>query len=111
MKKIIVILIIVAAIFGAFFLASGRKGDAKIILFYSEACPHCKVVEEYIEENKVEEKISFEKMESSENSELLVQKADFCKMDTSQGVPIPFLWVNNQCIVGDQDIIKFLQSL
>jgi len=30
-----------------------------IILFYGEGCPHCKVVDDFITENKIEDKVKF----------------------------------------------------
>lgn len=84
-----------------------------IILFYSKECPHCAIVEEYITANDVESKVEFTQLEVSENQnnlELLAKKALYCKVDLSQGAPIPFLWDGEKCLVGDVDIIQYFQD-
>lgn len=81
-----------------------------MILFYMDGCPHCKVVEDFIKENKVNEKISFQEKEVSgnkENARELTEKAKICGLATDS-IGVPFLWDGSQCLVGDKDIIDFL---
>ena len=33
--------------------------ESQIILFYGMGCPHCAIVDEYLEENNVKEKVDF----------------------------------------------------
>lgn len=115
MKKIIIALVIIVVLIGAGFLFFNKSQpasqlDGRTILFFRPDCVHCQNVEKYITDNKVDNKITMEKLDVSNdqtNVNLLLKKASFCKIDTSRGVPIPFLWVNNTCIIGDQDIIKY----
>jgi len=85
------------------------KEESNIILFYSEYCPHCLVVKEYIQENKIEDKISFEMKDSNQNTELLFEKANICGIDQDY-VGVPFLFDGEKCFLGDKDIIDFFES-
>lgn len=115
-KNIFIIAIILIVLAGALYLIwqySRPSAASGMILFYSKDCPHCANVEEYIKANEVESKVSFTRLEISgnqKNIELLAQKALSCKVDISQGVPIPFLWDGEKCLVGDEDIIQFFQD-
>jgi len=86
----------------------------KIILFYSIGCPHCQKVDEFIKENKIKEKISFEEKEVSlnkKNSKKLVEIANKCGFNENE-IGVPFLWdgENQKCIIGDEPIINFFKS-
>ncbi len=81
-------------------------------LYYREDCPHCKIVEQYLYENKVEEKIKVEHKEvlnNIKNNNELMTRAALCDLDlTSVGVPL--LYDKGTCYVGDQDIINYFQG-
>lgn len=86
--------------------------DGKIILFYGDGCPHCALVEKYIEENKISSKIEIEKKEiykNKQNANELKQQAKICGISTSS-IGVPLLWNGVKCFVGDQDIISFFKS-
>jgi glutaredoxin len=92
-----------------------QDNNAKIILYYSNQCPHCKNLEQWIEVNKIEDKIAFPKKEvhdDQNNANELLEKAAACQIpDDSIGVP--FLWDGengDKCIMGDSDIISFLEN-
>ena len=117
-KIIIGVLIILIAIFAILifiwqkdskqFLENKPTG---IILFYGDTCPHCKVLEEWIKENNIEEKIEITKLEvynNEDNRKLLVEKATECGITDNIGVP--FLWTGTDCVVGDQLIEQFFQG-
>lgn len=85
---------------------------SEIILFYGDGCPHCAVVEDYIKENKIKDKISFEEKEvyyNQQNSKELSEKAEKCGMSTDS-VGVPFLWDGEKCYIGDQEIISFFEQ-
>lgn len=87
------------------------KTQEEIILFYGDGCPHCAIVEEFIKENKIDEKISFSQKEvyfNKQNSSKLVEKAQICGFDTDS-IGVPFLWDGTGCLVGDQDIVDFFK--
>jgi len=91
-----------------------EKKDKQIILYYGETCPHCKVVEQYLAENKVVEKVKYtmkEVMKNQDNALELAEKAKTCNLAADQ-VGVPFLWdeTSGQCISGDQNIIKYFKE-
>jgi glutaredoxin len=85
-----------------------------IILFYGRECPHCQEVEKFIEENKIAEKVQFDRLEvfhNSKNQALMVEKAKECGINNSEvGVPFLFDLVEKKCLIGTPDIEKFLSQ-
>ena len=81
-------------------------------LYYREDCPHCKNVEKYLFENKVEEKIKIDHKEVlnnvQNNNELMVRAAN-CGLDLT-AVGVPLLYDKGTCYVGDTDIINYFQN-
>jgi len=117
---IILIIVAVAAVF--VFLTRQEKqvppptggGDgAEMILFYGQGCPHCAKVEEFINQNKVDEKISFEMKEiyyNTQNNAEFREKANTCGLPPA-GLGVPLLWYDSsKCLVGDVDIISFFNQ-
>lgn len=83
-----------------------------IILFYGTNCSYCEKVETFIKNNKVEESVSFTRLEvfhDSFNASVLADKAHVCGLDDSH-IGVPFLWDGKQCVVGYVDVIKFFQD-
>jgi len=86
--------------------------EDRIILFYGDGCPHCAIVEDYIRENNIKEKLSFEEKEvyyNRKNADDLAAKAKICGIPTNY-LGVPFLWDGSKCYVGDQDIIDFFNQ-
>ena len=84
-----------------------------VVLFYGDGCPHCKIVDDFVTQNKVEDKVKTTRLEvwsNKSNAQLLVNTAIACKVDVSQGVPVPFLWDGTKCYTGDQDVINFFKN-
>jgi len=93
---------------------TGQQNQAvnQIILFYGDGCPHCKIVEEYIANNKIKDKISFTQKEvyyNKANANELGEKAKFCGLPTDS-IGVPFLFNGEKCFIGDQDIINFFKQ-
>jgi len=91
---------------------STNKSKGEIILYYGIGCPHCAKVEQYIKENNIKDKISFEEKEvyfNQKNALDLQDKAKKCGLDLNN-IGVPFLWDGSQCIIGDQPIIDFFQQ-
>jgi glutaredoxin len=89
-----------------------ETGVEEIILFYGNDCPHCKIVEDFINQNKIEDEVKFTRLEvfdNKVNSNLLAEKAQACRLDTNQ-IGVPFLWSGQSCFMGDVDVIKFFQD-
>lgn len=83
-----------------------------LVFFYGETCPHCKNVENFLEENKnIEEKVKFNKLEISnkDNAKILLEKAEKCGL-SQENIGVPLFWDGGKCIVGDADIIDFLKN-
>jgi len=83
-----------------------------VVLFYSDDCPHCKIIEEYIEENNVQEKVSFTRKEvyyNNLNLKELQMRAEDCGL-SGDSIGIPFLWDGKNCLMGEQEIIKFFEQ-
>ena len=81
-------------------------------LYYSLTCQHCKIVEEFISENNITEKIKFESKEISKNqinANEMINAAVKCNMNT-QSLGVPFLYYDGKCYMGDKDIIDFLNK-
>lgn len=88
-----------------------KKQPAQI-LFYSDTCPHCQIVEQYIKDNNVKNYLAFRELEVSTNpanAQLLTKKAAGCGLPTDS-LGVPFFFDGNNCLVGDQDIIKYFSS-
>ena len=89
----------------------GQSAD-QVILFYGDGCPHCAIVEEYIKENSIGDKISFAQKEvyyNQNNAKELEAKAKICGLPTDS-IGVPFLWDGEDCLIGDQDIINFFKQ-
>ncbi len=94
------------------FLTDEEQGGMGVILFYGTTCPHCKIVEEYIDKTDTESKIDIEYKEiysNSLNAQELKNRASFCGFDIKY-VGVPFLWDGSNCYMGDKDIIEFLKQ-
>ena len=134
MDKALVIIIVVVILAGAGFWAwqSGFFTNnlpapvepvpipEGIILFYGDGCPHCKDVEDFISQNKIEDKVKITRMEvwyNKSNAALLGQVAQKCGI-TSDSVGIPFLYDppsgeaggNGKCYIGEIDVPNFLKN-
>lgn len=121
MKKVILIFLVIVVLIGIsfFFFKKSQSNKSSeipkgIVLFYGIGCPHCAKVEDFIKENKIKEKISFEEKEvyfNRQNAKLLAEIAKKCNFSENQ-IGVPFLWdgEKEQCIVGDEPIINFFKE-
>lgn len=109
----LIILLLAIALIGFLIINTKKNTGNEMILFYGDTCPHCQKLAEYINANNVKAKFSFQELEvynNQANQTLMAKKAASCKMDTSQGLGVPFFFDGKNCIVGDQDIITFFQK-
>ncbi len=87
-----------------------NSGDP--ILFYGATCPHCKELEEYIEDNKIEERMNINKKEvyyNEENADLLKEKASECDLDLNR-IGVPFLFAGGKCYIGSEEAKSFFEQ-
>jgi len=128
-KKIFPILVIVGILVAFYFLTS-KKPDSiiptptpvptpisNLVLFYGSSCPHCKVVEEFISSNQIDQKIEISQLEVYDNKSNATVFSDMVKeicpdQLSSGGLVVPFLvdQKENQCIVGDTTITDYLSE-
>ncbi len=117
-KKTLIISVVVVlaiALFSWIFYSkpSSVQSNGGIALFYSVTCPHCQKVEEFLSQNNVADKVSFEQKSidnNSQNISELKDRASVCGLDGNIG--IPFLWdgTSSKCLMGDIDIINFFKE-
>ena len=114
-KKILLAIIIAIVLIGIasfIFWKYGMPQKSELIYFYGEGCPHCANVDAFLKDNKIEEKVSFEKKEvfnNQDNAKELVDLSQKCSLPADQ-VGVPFLWDGSKCFVGDTDIINFFKQ-
>ena len=87
--------------------------NAEIIFFYGQECPHCKSVEKYITDNNIEEKVNFIQSEvyhNNDNAKLMVEKQKECSLDEKMIGAVPFLWTQEKCFIGQDEIIQFFKG-
>jgi glutaredoxin len=125
-KIIIPIILFIAVLIFSFFVLLREKNknqtnettttenqsSDQIILFYGDGCPHCAIVEDYINKNKIQEKIPLIQKEvyyNQNNAKDLKAKAKICGLPTDS-IGVPFLWDGEKCLIGNQDIINFFKQ-
>jgi len=83
----------------------------KMTLFYSDTCPHCKNVSDFIEKNNLKTKIDFDEKEVSnqDNVQALLAVVQTCELP-QDNIGVPFLWTGSECLSGDVDIINFFEN-
>ncbi|MDD2758423.1 MAG: hypothetical protein PHD72_03585 [Patescibacteria group bacterium] len=113
-KNIILGLVVLALAAVLIWAVAGRGGNtgSKLLLYTREDCPHCKIVKQFITDNKIADKFNIEEKEvkySVKNSNELMVKAANCGLDLNN-VGVPMLYDNGVCYTGDQDIINFFNS-
>lgn len=92
-------------------------GEASIppgnFYFKSSSCAHCKVVDSYITENNVQQKVFFVTREINTDASavaLLKSIGKKCLLsDTELGVPL--FWDGSNCYIGDQEVIEYFKTL
>ena len=85
---------------------------ASIVYYYGEACPHCKDVQKFIDENNIAEKVNFVKKEvwgNSKNASEMDARAKICNIKP-EGMGVPFLFADGTCFVGTPDVIGFFKK-
>lgn len=93
--------------------AKSTTNDNPPIFFYGNTCPHCKDVEEWMKENRIEDKLEIVKKEvydSRENAQELSSSAQKCGLDTNN-IAVPFLYTpEGKCLIGTPDIVGYLSQ-
>ena len=105
---------VVVFLLAVFFFARSSGGGLPqgMTLYYGDGCPHCALVEAFVKDNQVEEKVSFTRKEVYNNKRNAREMASFARMCglPTDSIGVPFLWTGTSCLTGDKDIIAFFQQ-
>lgn len=108
----IAIVLVIVGLLVAVVMGSRGKKQAPIF-FYGNTCPHCEDVEDWMKENKIEEKIEIVKKEvydNRANSLELSRVAESCGLPTDS-IGVPFLYTpEGKCLIGTPDIVGYLSD-
>lgn len=123
-KKMIAILVgTIVAVVGFIYwgLQDGKQSETQtvnddpnaIVYYYGEGCPHCKVVQDFIDANNITEKVSFVKKEvwsSKENAAEMGRRAKACGVQP-EGMGVPFVYGGDgKCYMGEPDVTGFFKT-
>ena len=89
-----------------------KKPADDYVLYYSETCPHCKIVEEYISNNSLQTKLHITEKEVSKNQPNLLEmkrRVDSCG-ENNGTLSVPFMYYQKNCFTGEDEIITLLSS-
>jgi len=107
------ILLIVSLLSIVVFGSKAKKSTRSLIFYYGKTCPHCREVEKWMRENKIEEKVKIVKKEvydNRTNAEELAKTARACGLDTT-AIGVPFLYTpQGRCLIGKPEIISYLSN-
>lgn len=117
---IFIFLIIALVFFFLSLLSSSDKPEVKsvlnpgeeIIIFSGDVCPDCHLVEAYIVENKINERLNIsikEVYSNLNNAHLYEDKFKRCNPEP-ETKSVPMLWDNSFCLIGPSQIIPYLNS-
>lgn len=94
--------------------SSVKLSQNKLIYFYGVTCPHCKEVSNFLQKEKIEEKLDFEKLEvyyNRDNAALMQQAAKKCGLNTN-AIGVPFVYNRGKCYIGTPEVKKiFLKAV
>lgn len=91
---------------------TGAASDSDIVYYYGNGCSHCGDVADFIEENDIESKVSFQKKEvwsNPPNSAEMMARAEECGLNRNN-VGVPFLYAAGKCFMGTPDVTGFLSE-
>jgi len=118
-KKAVLIFCISAALVLAFlFILSAKTTNLnlpndKIIFYYGITCPHCKLVEDYMENNSIESILPIVKKEvylNQTNADELLAIGKKFNLPQEEIGAVPLAYYNGQYYIGDEPVINFLKQ-
>lgn len=80
--------------------------------FYSATCQHCAVVNQYVIDNKVKDRLFYIEAPIDNNQEhvrLLQSIGERCGVSPSD-LGVPFFWDGTRCYQGSDEVISFFES-
>ncbi len=119
-KNIWIVIVLALALIGGLVVwgmqeeKSDETASSGITYYYGEGCPHCKVISEFLEANKIAEKVQFTKKEvwaNRANAREMEKRAKVCNLASSEtGVPFVFDRSENKCYIGEPDVKGFFMK-
>lgn len=109
MKKII--FFVIGTLFVSVFLVKNVLAkENQAVLYYGNGCPHCVEVEDFIRNNSFD--FSIEQKEIYQNK---INAEEFNKVCDDEGISlmdrgVPFLHAENECFIGDKQIVSYLST-
>jgi hypothetical protein len=110
---VIAVLIVISIRVPHNYFTCSNTGIEGTVFYYGVTCPHCKIVEEFMTENNVLEKINLvqkEVYQNQTNANELINLGRNCNLPGDYIGAVPLLYENNKAYVGDKDIIDFLKQ-
>ena len=97
--------------------ASFEADDAALagamVYYYGAECPHCQRIQEFLDANKVADKVTYEKKEvwhDTKNSAELGRRAkSVCHLDPSK-LGVPFVIVDGKCYSGEVEVTDIFKQ-
>jgi flagellar biosynthesis/type III secretory pathway M-ring protein FliF/YscJ len=89
-----------------------NQANDAVVYYYGQECSHCQVVAKFLEDNKMAEKVPFEKKEvfhSVTNSREMAARVSQCGIAKSQA-GVPLLYAHGQCYLGQDEVINFFKK-
>ena len=118
----VVAIIIIAVLFVAYVNVSNNRilkneteynPGNETIFFYGATCPHCKIVEDFMNQNNVTLKINIamkESFENETNGKELISMGNYCKLPKESIGAVPLLYIDGKCYLGDVNDINYLKN-
>ncbi len=82
------------------------------VYYYGAECPHCKDVSAFLDENKIAEKVKFEKKEvwhDTVNAKEMEDRAKICGLDV-KNIGVPFVYADGKCHIGTPEVESFFKA-
>jgi glutaredoxin len=114
-KLFIIAIIIAVILFGIWIFKQVTPSLPNTVTLYtSKTCPHCQVVDNFIQTQNIHNKLNFTEKQLESHTRYvreLVRVVRFCGYQTNQ-LPIPVLWTGQTqtCVVGEKDIIHYFNQ-
>jgi len=86
--------------------------EGKITYYYRDDCPHCQNILNFIEENKISEKVGFTKKELSTDA---ASSREFLAVVKKCGIAaeeagVPLVYADGQCFLGEPKVMELFKK-
>ncbi|MFH8080872.1 MAG: hypothetical protein QXO84_03275 [Candidatus Aenigmatarchaeota archaeon] len=108
---LLITFITISALYVIYLNKKQKSTDDGILFFYSTTCPHCKNVEDFIQENNLESKIKIIKKEVNYNQKNFLELTQYAKSCGVNYIGVPFVYYKGKCYVGETEIINLLKNV